>query len=136
MRDLYNNIKAIPAIAPVVVSNNTAAVGAIIDRKGFDSVTYVVATGVLADDDATFATTIVHGDAADLSDAVAVPAGDLLGTTAGASFNFADDGVTRKLGYIGPKRYTRLTITPTGNSAAAPLAVVAVLGHAYDAPVS
>jgi hypothetical protein len=136
MRDLYNNIKAVPAIAPVTVSNNTAAVGAIIDRRGFDSVTYVVATGTLADDDATFATTLVHGDEADLSDAAAVPAGYLLGTLAGASFQFDDDGETRKLGYIGPKRFTRLTITPTGNAAAAPIAVLAILGHPYDAPVA
>ncbi len=129
MRDLCNNIYAWLAIAPVVVSDNTATVGAIIDRKGFDSVTYVLATGTLADADATFAVLLQEGDESDLSDAAAVDDADLLGTEAAAGFAFDDDGETRKLGYIGSKRYTRLTITPTGNADAAPIAAVAILGH-------
>jgi hypothetical protein len=136
VRDLFNNVAVRPAIAPVVVSDNTAAVGAIIDRQGFGSLTYAIAAGTLADADATFSVLLEHGDEADLSDASAVPDADLLGTEAAAGFTFADDGETRKLGYVGPCRFTRLTITPTGNSGSAPIAAVAILGHPEDAPVA
>ena len=36
MRDFFNSMNPIRAISPVVVSDNTAEVGQIIDRQGFD----------------------------------------------------------------------------------------------------
>lgn len=54
---------------------------------------------------------------------------------AAAGFQFDDDNEVRKLGYIGNKRYTRLTITPALNASATLLAAVAVLGHPSVAPV-
>jgi len=60
----------------------------------------------------------------------------LVGTEAAAAFNFADDGEVRKLGYVGNKRYTRLTVTPSGNSGSAPIAAMAILGNPADAPVA
>ena len=44
---------------------------------------------------------------------------DLVGTEVLAAFQFEDDNETRKLGYIGAKRYTRLTITPVNHASAA-----------------
>ncbi|MFG1282275.1 hypothetical protein [Xanthobacter autotrophicus] len=135
MRDLASNIAIRAVIAPVVVSDNTAAVGTVIDRLGFDSLAYVIATGTLADADATFAVLLEESDASG-SGFAAVADADMIGTEATAGFTFADDGKVRKLGYIGHKRYTRLTITPTGNSGSAPIAAVAILGHASARPVS
>jgi hypothetical protein len=97
---------------------------------------FVIATGSIADADATFAVTVDHGDQANLSDAAAVPAGELVGTTALAGFNFGDDDETRKLGYVGSKRYVRLTITPTGNAAAALMSAIAVLGRPLYSPTA
>ncbi len=136
MRDLHNNIKAVRAISPVVVADDTAQVGQIIDRQGFESLEFVILTGTLADADATFAVLVEHGDASDLSDADAVADNDLLGTEADASFTAADDNAVKKIGYKGEKRYVRLTITPSGNAANASLAAVAILSHAFDKPVS
>ncbi|MFG1201744.1 hypothetical protein V5F29_05050 [Xanthobacter aminoxidans] len=135
MRDLASNIAIRAVIAPAVVADNTAAVGGVIDRRGFDSLTYVIASGILADADATFAVLLEESDASG-SGFTAVADAELIGTEALASFTYADDGAVRKLGYIGHKRYTRLTITPTGNSGSAPLAAVAVLGHASARPAS
>jgi hypothetical protein len=130
MRDMMNNIHPVPAIAPVVVTDNTAQVSAIIDLRDYDSCTFVIATGTLADADVTFAVTLDHGDASNLSDAAAVTAATgLVGTLALAGFTFADDGECRKVGYTGVKRYVRLTITPSGNTGNAPLTAIAVLGH-------
>lgn len=136
MRDMMNNIHTVPAIAPVVVSDNTAQVSAIIDLQNYDSCTFVITTGTIVDADATFAVTLDHGSVSNLSDAAAVPASALIGTLAGAGFTFADDGETRKIGYNGALRYVRMTITPTANASAAPLAAVAVLGHARIAPTA
>lgn len=134
MRDLMNNIDVKRVIAPVSVADTTAQVGQIIDRRGFDSLTYLIALGSIADADATFTVLLEEGDAANLSDAAAVADADLIGTEALAAFQFDSDNACRKLGYKGSKRYTRLTITPVANASAALLSAVAVLGHPRLAP--
>ena len=136
MRDTYHNLRFVPAIAPVTVNDNAPIVGAIIGNAGFQSLTYAIQTGILADADATFTVLLEHGDAVDLSDSAPVPDEDLLGTEALAGFSFANDAVTRKLGYIGDKGFTRLTITPVGNSGSAPISAMGVLGHANTRPVA
>lgn len=137
MRDLMNNIHPVRAISPAAaVTDNTPFVSQVIDTLGFNSLTFVILTGALADADATFTTLLEHGNASDLSDAVAVPDDLLIGTEAQASFTFADDNETRKLGYAGGKRYARLTVTPAGNSGNAFVAAVALLGHPNSAPTA
>lgn len=134
MKELMNKIHPLRVIAPVSVADNTAQVGQIIDKRGFESLTYVIALGSIADPDATFVVLLEESDAADMSGAVAVADADLVGTEQQAGFQFDDDNETRKLGYIGAKRYTRLTITPVNNAAAALLSAVAILGHPMIAP--
>lgn len=136
MKDLLSKINVKRVISPVSVADNTAQVGQIIDKKGFESLTYLIATGSLADADATFAVTLQEGDASNLSDAATVAAADMVGTTALASFLFSDDDKCFKLGYIGSKRYTRLTITPSANASAGLIAAIAVLGHAQIQPTA
>lgn len=136
MQDLMNNITVSQVISPVSVADTTAQVGTIIDRQGYESLTYLIATGSIADADATFTVLLEEGDESDLSDASAVADVDLLGTEALAGFQYDDDDATRKLGYTGSKRYTRLTITPVANASAALLSAVAVLGHPNVAPTA
>jgi hypothetical protein len=136
MKDLCNLIHPVRAISPVSVADNTAAVSQIIDRRGFESLTFVIATGSLADADATFTVLVEDGDAANLSDSAAVADAFLIGTEALASFQFDDDNETRKIGYIGNKRYVRLTITPANNASAAVISAVAILGHPALAPTA
>ncbi len=134
MKDLTNAVNIKRVISPVSVADTTAQVGQIIDKSGFESVTYVIATGSIADADATFTVLLEEGDASNLSDAAAVSDADLLGTEVLAAFQYDDDNECRKLGYIGSKRYTRLTITPVANASAALLSAVAVLGHPQIQP--
>ena len=135
MRDLHNNIEVRRAIAPVVATDNTALVSAIIDCAGYDGVEFGIVAGTIADADATFTVLVEDGNAADLvADGAAVADSQLLGTEAGASFQFDDDNETRKIGYRGNKRYVRLTITPALNTGNAPIAAVAVLGFPKSAP--
>ena len=133
MRDSYHSLALRPVIVPIVVSDNTAAVGTVIDRLGFESLTYAILTGTLADADATFAVLLEESDEDDTGFTAVVDT-DLIGTEAAAGFTFADDGETRKIGYVGSKRFTRLTITPTGNAGSAPIAAMAILADAHDRP--
>ena len=136
MKDLLNQIDVKRVLSPVSVADNTAQVGQIIDRKGYHSLTYLIATGSIADADATFTVLLEEGDAANLSDAAAVADADLIGTEALAGFQFDDDNECRKLGYKGAKRYTRLTITPVANASAALLSAVAILASPAASPTA
>lgn len=134
MRDLHNHIAVRRAISPVSVADNTAQVSQIIDTSGFGSLEFLINIGQVADADATFTVLVEDGNAANLSDASAVADTGLLGTELLAGFQFDDDNEVRKIGYIGFKRYVRLTITPANNASGALMAATAVLGHASSEP--
>lgn len=138
MRDLHNNIHPLVGIAPAAAATtNAAIVSTIVDTAGYNSCEFVIITGASTDADATFAVTVHDGDAANLSDAAAVPAAQLIGTLAQAGYTFSDDGETRKIGYAGGKRYVRVTVTPSANDAGNIfLAGVWLLGHPTKAPTA
>ena len=110
MRDLANHLTFKRAISPQAArTDNTAIVSQVVDLAGFDKMCFAINIGANTDTNATFAVLVEHGDAASLSDAAPVPDSQLTGTEAGASFTAADDdNSTRKIGYVGPKRYVRL----------------------------
>jgi hypothetical protein len=124
----------IAATGVITVADNTAIVSGIVDLQAVEACEFIIATGTLADADATFTTLIEEGDASDLSDAAAVADIDLLGTEAEASFTFAEDASAFKIGYIGSKRYVRCTVTPANNTGSAPIAIIALHGRLNDAP--
>ena len=135
-RDLHSNIHPVPLIAPIAArTDNTAIVSAIIDTFGYESCELVLITGTNTDADATFAVLVEDGDNSSLADNAAVADVQLLGTEALAAFTFADDVECRKIGYVGAKRYVRVTVTPSGNdSGNIFLSGVAILGHPHSAP--
>jgi len=112
-----------PLIAPAAATtDNTAWVSSIIDCQGYDEVTLAVVSGTFSDADATVVALLEEGDASNLSDAAAVADADMVSQVPGtapetaAAFTFADDGETRCIGYLGTKRYIRLTLTPAANT--------------------
>lgn len=135
-KDIHNSSHYVPLITPVAArTDNTAVVSAIIDTAGYESVELVLVTGANTDVNATFAVLVEDGDVSNLSDNAAVDDKFLLGTEAGASFTFADDGECRKIGYVGGKRYVRMTVTPSGNdSGNIFLAGIAELANARSKP--
>lgn len=135
-KDIHDNLHFVPLFNPkAAVADDTAQVSAIIDTAGFEALELVLQNGTNADVDATFAVLVQDGNDPALADASTVPANQLLGTIAQAGFTFADDNEARKIGYIGGKRYVRVTVTPTGNTGGTLfLAGVAILGHPRSAP--
>lgn len=134
MRDGLSNKRIRPLIAPAAaVIDNTAFVSSIIDCQGYDAVTLAFITGTNADADATATVLLEEGDNSALSDAAAVADADMVSQANGtapetaAAFTFADDAETRAIGYVGSKRYIRLTVTPVNNTGNQFLAGIAIL---------
>lgn len=138
MRDMLNNVHVLSAIPPIAArTDNTAIVSSIIDTKGYDSLTWLIGTGTNTDANATFAVTMAESDDSGMSGSNAVAAADLVGTYALAGYTFADDAETRKIGYVGSKRYVQLTITPTGNdSGNIFISALALLGNPAQRPTA
>jgi hypothetical protein len=137
LRDLMNSLHFKPAFVPgAAVTDNTAQVSTILDTYLFGSAVLAFVTGTLSDADATFATTFAESNDSAMAGANAVAANDMTGTTALASFGFADDSECRKIGYIGSKRYIQATITPTGNTGNLLVAGMWVQGHPASAPTA
>jgi hypothetical protein len=135
MRDLVSDIHPVRVLSPQAArTDNTAAVGQVVDGFGYDSVSYIINVGANTDADATFAVLLEESDASG-SGFTAVADADLIGTEAAAGFTFDDDNELRKIGYRGAKRYTRLTVTPSANdSGNIFVSAVAILGHPRSAP--
>ena len=141
MRDHTSSVVFKRVLSPVSVSDNTALVGQIIDRQGYDALTYAILTGSIADADATFTVLLEEGNESNLSDAAAIADADMISQNSsapetGAAFQFDDDNEVRKIGYRGNMRYSRLTVTPVNNASAAVLAAVAILSAPENAPVT
>lgn len=125
LRDLYSNLKVINATV-AAPTDNTAITSPTVDTRDYDQVLFVVATGTLADADATFAAVMAESDNSNMSSSNNVDDTDMIGLESGVSFTFAEDNFEAKIGYIGNKRYVNLTITPTGNASAAPVTILAL----------
>jgi len=136
IRSIHPDIHPVPLIAPVAArTDNTAVVSSIIDTLGYEACELVIITGTNTDANATFAVLVEDGNASNLSDNAAVADGFLDGTEAEAGFTFADDVECRKIAYRGPKRYVRVTVTPSGNdSGNIFLAGVAILAKPASTP--
>ena len=125
--DLFNSINLKRGISPYDhATGDAAVVSQIIDMQGIDALVFAIATGSLADADATFTVLVQESDDSGMSDAMPVADAYLLGTKALAGFAFGDDDKCFKIGYKGSKRYVTCTITPANNTGAALLCVIAI----------
>ena len=137
-RDDYNKFAFLRAISPVTQTNaDTALVSQIIDMQTYQSLTWIIAVGTFSDADATTTVLMEHGDDSGLSDAAAVDDADMLpsgtGQEASTAFTYANDDIVRAIGYVGTKRYVRLTITPSGNNSGnLPMSVTALCRKRFE----
>jgi hypothetical protein len=126
MQDLHGSIKYVAAVIPQTATNSdTAITGAIIDLQGARGCEFVIVTGAITDANVTVAVTLAESADSGMSGSNAVAASDQSGSP---SFDYTSDSTTKKVAYLGTKRYVQMTLTPTGNnSGALPVAAVAAL---------
>jgi hypothetical protein len=133
--DLHNNIRCTLAEPPIAaVTDNTPFVSEVNDSAGFGSVEFVGILGTNADADATYTILFEDSDASG-SGFAAVPDEHLLGVEA-MGLDFADDNKVFKIGYVGPKRYQRVTLTPANNTGNIFFAAAWICGHPRKGPQS
>ena len=128
-QDLHNQIDERVAKATIAVVADTAIAGNIIDTKGYESIEFVVQAGIVSAGDVT--PSLFDGDDSGLSDVAAVSAANTLGAL--VTLDTTDD-ITR-FGYVGKKRYVRVTLTGA-NSANLTAGVIAILSNPRSAPVA
>jgi len=137
MFDLMNDVNPKVAIAPITITDNTTLKSGAIDLAGYESCTFVIQTGTLADADATWTVTVKEGSTSTQTAHTAVADADLIGTEALAGITFADDSKAFKIGYKGGQRYCSIEIANgTANTGSAPFAVTAILGHPNSRPTA
>lgn len=135
-KDNHNSIYPRVALNTQAISTNTTTNGNWIDTATYGSLEFILQSGTITD--GTYTPLIQDADESDYSDAAAVaddyllPAGG--GAEAAADFVAADDNTNKRLGYIGGKRYVRLSIVSTGVTTGGTLSAIALLGHPQEAP--
>ena len=127
--DKKSLLKVIKALNIVTITANTTTAGNSIDTKGFESITFSVELG--ARTDGSFLPLIQDSD--DNVNFVSASQ-SLIGTEAEALLNSAN--TCKTIGYIGKKRYVKLSLVSSGVSSGATATANAILSDAYSNPVA
>ncbi len=130
--DSANSMTPKVALNTAAIASSTTTNGVIIDTQGYEALTFILNVG--ARTDGTFTPLIRHGDASDLSDVVDVDDSDLVGTEALAAISAAQ--TMKKVGYVGSKRYVRLSVVSTSVTSGATVGATAVLGRPAVGPAA
>lgn len=140
MNDLHNNSRALRVVSPVAIgTTGTGKTGVVIDRQGYGGVEFIVSYGTVTATNAVFTVVVKEGNAT--GSLTSVADADLLGTEALAGLGAAvrtsgsTRNVTKRVGYIGNKRYVNASISSTV-TAGTPIAIDAILHNPQLAPTS
>ena len=130
--DQKTNIKTLLALNNAAITSDATTVGNEIDTAGFESATFNIQLGVRTD--GTYTPAITECDTSG-GTFTAVADADLIGTEAEAVLN-ASNTVSR-IGYVGHKRYIKLSIVSASTSSGvAAASAIIILGHPRYAPVA
>jgi len=132
--DLSTLIKTESAFNLQEITTDTTTAGNIIDTAGCESLDFVFLAGTITN--GVFTPVIEYGDDPGLSDATPVPNDFLIGTLADAVISgSADSNSTRRIGYVGEKRYVR-SIEVSSGTASGFVAAVAIKSAPRTAPTA
>ena len=130
-RDLKNDIKIVNALNIASITTNTTTVGVEVDTLGFESVTIEVITG--ARTDGTVTPLLQETDVAG-SYSGSVADEDLIGLEADAALSALNERA--RFGYVGKKRYVRLSLVSTSVTTGLTAGGSVILGNPKSAPVA
>lgn len=129
--DLHNEATSRVGLVIGAITTNTTTSGAIIDTAHYESLEFYILSGALTD--GTYTAQIWHGNDSGLSDAVQLTGEEVLGS---AVFALTDDNATKRIGYVGKKRYVQLRILSAAVTTGGTLGAVAVLGTPHHGPAA
>jgi hypothetical protein len=129
--DLHNQFGLKTAVVNAAIGANATKTGLVIDRQGYGGVEFITTYGAVTTTGTICTLVIKEGDATGSLTSVADT--ELLGTEALASLlagaRVAGTGkeVSKKIGYIGNKRYVQASVVQTGTTSVGTVGVVAVM---------
>lgn len=127
---MHSGVYAAVAKNFAAISTSTTTNGNVIDTLGYEGLEFILQSGSYTD--GTYTPLIEESDNSDMSSSNAVADEDLVGTEAAAAVSAANS--VKRVGYVGHKRYVRLSIVSAGVSTGATIGAIAVLGHPAVAP--
>lgn len=130
-RDLKNDIKIVNALNIASITTNTTTAGVEVDTQGYESVTFEVMTG--ARTDGTVTPLLQESDVSG-SYSGSVADEDLVGLEADAALSTANSRA--RFGYIGTKRYVKLSLVSTSVTTGLTAGASVILGNPKSAPVA
>lgn len=135
-RDGSNSKKILWAKTPAAISTDTTTASNIIDTAGYDKVTFVLTATAWTD--GAYIPAVSESDDSGMSGENAVADANLTKLEAdcsvGAATTQSVDG-SKKIGYLGNKRYVTCDIVSSGTSSGATVGVLAILEKAGVQPV-
>jgi hypothetical protein len=140
IRDLHNSIRTKTVISPLAIGANATKTGLVVDRQGYGGVEFIASYGAVTTTGTVVTLVVRHGDVTGTLTSVADE--DLLGTEALASLlagaRVAGTGkeVTKRIGYVGVKRYVSVNAVQTGTTSVGVIGVAAVLHSPDNAPTA
>jgi hypothetical protein len=143
MRDIHNGLKAVQTLDPKLTIETRH--GAPVDGKGFEAVEHLIQIGVTGEtlSDELFIACALEASDDGTSWLPVAEAHEVLGTTPDEDGIFAriesagDDLRICRIGYVGPARYTRISVQLTGtHEEGTPVSALALLGYAHLKPVA
>jgi hypothetical protein len=135
-RDGSNDKKIVWAKTPTAISTDTTTASNIIDTQGYDKVTFVIIASAYTD--GTYTPAVSESDDSGMSGENAVADADLTRLETAAAVSAATTNSTdasKKIGYLGSKRYVTCDIVSTSTSSGATVGVMAILENANVQPV-
>lgn len=108
--NIHHDIKVIRSISPIALgTTGTGQTGKIIDRSGYGAVEFVFDYGTSSSTSTTVTPIILEGDVTgtmtSVADAYLLGTESAAGITTGTRTSGTNKNVTKRLGYIGLKRY-------------------------------
>lgn len=141
MKDLHGKITATRVISPVAIGANATKTGSIIDTAGYGGVEFICSYGAVTTTGTVCTMVMFEGDVTGTMTSVADA--DMLGTEALASLLAATPrtsgttkNVSKRVGYRGNKRYTRIDVVGSGVTSVGCVDVTAILHSPNVAPTS
>jgi hypothetical protein len=132
MQDIVTLNKGVMALTSRAITTNTTNTGVSIDLTGFNSAGFYIFSGTVTD--GVF--TLLIEDSDDNTNWTTVNNSNLNKTIASATFTAPDDNVCKSIGYIGSKRYVKLSLVSTSVTTGGTFVAVAFLGTPNFVPVS
>lgn len=132
--DLHNEATSRVGKTVAAIATNTTTSGAIIDTALYESLEFYLISGTITD--GVYTMQLFHGNDPALSDGVQLTGEELLGGAAVTFSLAADSNKTRRIGYVGKKRYVQLRIVSTGVTTGGTLGAIAVLGSPLHGPAA